>query len=149
VTAPDPGRKSTPGIGIIGMDHVQTGMPVGGEAEARAFYAGLLGLVEVQKPAALSGRGGCWFSGRELSLHIGVETPFVPAGRAHVAFVVHDLDVAREVLSAAGVRQVEDDSGVGYRRSYAFDPFGNRIELVDSRDAGFTEPGRRRVATGS
>jgi len=28
---------------IIGLDHVQVAMPPGGEAQARAFYAGVLG----------------------------------------------------------------------------------------------------------
>ena len=33
----------------------------------------------------------------------------------------------------------EDDSGAGIARCYTADPFGNRIELVDAMDAGFTE----------
>jgi catechol 2,3-dioxygenase-like lactoylglutathione lyase family enzyme len=43
---------------IVGVDHVQITVPPDGVAEARAFYCGLLGLREVEKPEALRGRGG-------------------------------------------------------------------------------------------
>ena len=35
---------------VTSIDHVQLAMPPGGEAEARAFYEGLLGIPEVPKP---------------------------------------------------------------------------------------------------
>ena len=38
----------------------------------------------------------------------------------------------------AGVAIEEDDSGLPVARCYIRDPFGNRIELVDERDAGFS-----------
>jgi hypothetical protein len=43
---------------VIAIEHVQLAMPPGREEEARAFYAGLLGMVEVRKPAHLAARGG-------------------------------------------------------------------------------------------
>ncbi|MGO3210796.1 MAG: glyoxalase, partial [Brachybacterium sp.] len=43
------------------LHHVQVSMPRGSEAAARRFYAEAVGLTEVDKPAALAGRGGCWF----------------------------------------------------------------------------------------
>ena len=46
---------------IVGLDHVQLAMPPGQEEQARAFYGGCLGLVEVEKPEPLASRGGCWF----------------------------------------------------------------------------------------
>jgi hypothetical protein len=45
---------------IVRIDHVQLAMPRGGEDSARAFYAGLLEIPEVPKPAALVERGGAW-----------------------------------------------------------------------------------------
>src|SRR5919112_579014 len=72
---------------IGGLDHVQLAMPRGGEERARAYFGGLLGLVEVEKPAALAGRGGVWFGlpdGRQL--HLGVEEAFRPSAKAHPAF---------------------------------------------------------------
>lgn len=46
---------------IVGVDHVQLAMPAGREAEARAFYAGLLGIPELAKPPVLAARSGAWF----------------------------------------------------------------------------------------
>ncbi|MGI9019017.1 MAG: GNAT family N-acetyltransferase [Euzebya sp.] len=39
-----------------GLHHVQLAIPSGGEALARSFYGGVLGLTEVPKPAALATR---------------------------------------------------------------------------------------------
>ncbi len=47
---------------VEGLDHVQLAMPRGGEERARAYFAGLLGLAELEKPPALAGRGGVWFA---------------------------------------------------------------------------------------
>ena len=115
---------------VTGLDHVQVAIPEGAEDAARAFYGGLLGLTEVAKPAALASRGGCWFSGPGVSIHLGVERPFAAAAKAHVALAVADLDAARNELHAAGVPLVDDGLDVGFRRFYVQDPFGNRIELV-------------------
>ena len=126
---------------IVGLDHVQLAIPAGTEGEARRFYGSLLGLTEVPKPAALDGRGGCWFVGPGVALHLGVEADFRPARKAHVALLVEDLDRLRSTLSAAGVPTSDEDAPIGVRRFYASDPFGNRLELVDRRDAGFTGRG--------
>ena len=37
---------------------------------------------------------------------------------------------------------VEDDSGLPVVRCYVHDPFGNRIELIDAADAGFSVSAR-------
>lgn len=127
---------------ITGLDHVQLAMPAGGEAAARAFYGGLLGLEEVAKPAALAPRGGCWFVGTGtaggVAIHLGVEADFRPARKAHVALLVDDLAHLQATLEGAGVTIADDPVEIGVRRFHAFDPFGNRLELVDGRDAGFT-----------
>jgi len=65
----------------------------------------------------------------------------VPARKAHVALHVPDLDGLRAALSAARADTRDDTDAIGVRRFYAFDPFGNRLELVDARDAGFTARG--------
>jgi catechol 2,3-dioxygenase-like lactoylglutathione lyase family enzyme len=123
---------------LTGIDHVQLAIPAGGEDAARAFYVGLLGLEEVPKPAALAGRGGCWLSGPGIAIHLGVEEPFAPARKAHVAFLVDDLDGLQAALRRAGVTIHHDPADIGVRRFHASDPFDNRLELVDARDGGFT-----------
>ena len=96
-------------------------------------------MTEVAKPAPLAVRGGCWFVATGVALHFGVEEPFQPWRRAHVALLVDDLDGLRAKLEAAGTVTIDDPAPIGVRRFHTKDPFGNRIELVDRRDAGFSE----------
>ena len=116
--------------GIVGIDHVQVAVPAGGEDVARGFYGDLLGMREIPKPAALAGRGGCWFTAGAAVLHLGVEEPFAPARKAHPAFLVGDLDALQRALEAAGSECVRSDGELpGVRRFHTSDPFGNRIEF--------------------
>ena len=131
------------GIELVGVDHVHLTMPTGGEAAARRFYGGVLGLREVSRPPELSDRGGCWFMGSGVAIHLGVDQRFVAAKKAHPGLVVADLGGTRLALEAAGVPVHEDESTLPVRRCYTADPFGNRIELIDVRDAGFTDPAAR------
>lgn len=116
---------------ITSLDHVQVAMPAGEEAAARAFYGELLGLREIPKPDHLAKRGGCWFKGPQLELHLGVESDFRPARKAHPAFGVPGLRELRERLERAGVEIVEDTQLEDHDRFYAFDPFGNRLEFIE------------------
>ena len=117
-------------VGVIRLDHVQLAMPAGREAEAVAFYDGLLGIPHVPKPRHLARRGGCWFEQRELKVHLGVERDFHPATKAHPAFVVDDVQGLPRALTAAGYTVTDDEPLDGYDRVYVHDPFGNRIELM-------------------
>ncbi len=117
------------------IDHVQLAMPSGGEPLARTFYAGLLGIPETPKPAHLATRGGCWFEDGDLKVHLGVESDFRPAKKAHPALQVEDLPRLMATLRAAGVELVDDEPLEGYDRVYAYDPFGNRLELMEPRPA--------------
>jgi catechol 2,3-dioxygenase-like lactoylglutathione lyase family enzyme len=130
-------------IAVVGLDHVQLTMPPRRERDARRFYADLLGMREVDKPAELGPRGGCWFVAPGTAVHLGIDHRFIAARKAHAAFVVADLGAARVALTAAGAVVRDDDSGLPLRRLYTEDPFGNRLELIDARDAGFTDPAAR------
>ena len=122
-------------MSVIALDHIQLAMPAGREAEARAFYAGLFGLAEVEKPAALAQRGGCWFERGLVKVHLGVEPEFRPARKAHPAFLVEDLPALVASLAAAGHPALPDLELPGYDRVYGDDPFGNRIELMQPLSA--------------
>ncbi len=115
---------------VSAIDHVQVAAPPGCEAEARRFYGEVLGLDEVEKPPSLARRGGVWFRVGAQQLHVGVETEFAPARKAHPAFAVDDLDVLAARLGAAGVEVLWDDELPGVRRLYADDPWGNRLEFL-------------------
>lgn len=117
---------------IAAIDHVQLAMPPGGEDAARAFYCGVLGLNEVEKPMPLAARGGCWFELRPVRLHLGVEQEFRPARKAHPALLVDDLPRFIATLQARGLAVREDNALPHLPRANIDDPFGNRIELVAS-----------------
>ena len=110
---------------IYQVDHVQLAMPSGGEESAVGFYEGLLGLPRVPKPPHLEARGGCWFSNGAVALHLGIEADFRPARKAHPALLVEDLAALEELLRAGGAEVYRDQPLDG------FDPFGNRIELME------------------
>jgi catechol 2,3-dioxygenase-like lactoylglutathione lyase family enzyme len=119
------------GFGFVRLHHVQLAIPPGGEDVARAFYGGVLGLAEVDKPAVLRARGGCWFTGGGWEVHLGVEPEFVPARKAHPGVLVHDLDDLAAALVAAGRTAGWDPHFPGHRRLYAYDGHGNRLEFLE------------------
>jgi catechol 2,3-dioxygenase-like lactoylglutathione lyase family enzyme len=118
---------------LLRIEHVQLAMPSGEEEKARAFYGGLLEISEVPKPPQLALRGGVWFERGDLKIHLGVETDFRPARKAHPAFLVRDLAALSMRLRAAGAEVVDDDAMPGYERVYVSDPFGNRLELMEPK----------------
>jgi predicted enzyme related to lactoylglutathione lyase len=119
-------------VAVYGIDHVQVAIPGGGEALARRFYGDLLGLTEIPKPPNLAARGGAWFQCGSFQLHLGVESEFRPAKKAHPALLVRDLTDLLKVLTAAGCEVTYDSESVqGCNRAFTSDPFGNRIELVE------------------
>ncbi len=105
-------------------------MPPGEEASATEFYEGLLGIPRVAKPSHLEVRGGCWFESDNVRIHLGVESDFRPAKKAHPALVAEDLAALRSRLAEAGVEIVDDQPLPGFNRFYVSDPFGNRLEVV-------------------
>lgn len=123
------------------LHHVHVTCARGGEDAARRFYADGLGLTEVPKPAALAGRGGCWFRGVDAAgqtvaeVHVGIADPVVPARKGHPAFVVDDAGQ----LEAVGLRLTglgfEVDWGerhtfAGFERFHTADAAGNRVEIL-------------------
>jgi catechol 2,3-dioxygenase-like lactoylglutathione lyase family enzyme len=121
---------------IIGVDHVQLAMPAGGEDAARRFYGDVLGFEEVAKPSALAGRGGAWFRSGGVQLHLGVEADFRPARKAHPAFRVEGLTALIVRCVDAGYPVERAVPLPGLERVHVADPFGNRIELIEVRNAG-------------
>jgi catechol 2,3-dioxygenase-like lactoylglutathione lyase family enzyme len=115
------------------LHHVQVSCPEGGEDAARRFYADALGIAEVAKPPVLAARGGCWFRGEQVEVHVGVEASFAPARKAHPAFVVADIDALAARVEAHGFPVTWDDDFPGYRRFYTTDSHGNRVEILAPR----------------
>lgn len=117
-------------MSFIAIDHVQLAMPSGEEETARRFYRDLLGMTEVAKPPEPAKRGGCWFESGSVQIHLGVETDFRPAKKAHPALRCREYAAFTDKLSKAGVEIAPDTSIPGVLRCHIHDPFGNRIELI-------------------
>lgn len=134
------------------LHHVQVSMPTGREDEARSFWATALGLSEVEKPADLAGRGGCWFRAYAADgsvaaeIHVGVEEPFAPARKAHPALGVSSRGqleaLAARIESGGGeIVWTERHTFAGYERFHTSDPFGNRVEVLSPAVEGAVVPG--------
>lgn len=118
-------------MAVTGIDHVRIAIPAGEEDRARAFYGGVLGMVELPKRASLGERGGAWFACGGQQLHLGADgADFQAARKAHPALLVDDLAAAIAACESAGVAVVRDAPIPGYERAFVHDPFGNRIELM-------------------
>ncbi|WP_031076465.1 VOC family protein [Streptomyces sp. NRRL WC-3742] len=120
---------------FVRLDHVQLDIPAGAEDECRAFWNGVLGMDELPKPPVLAARGGCWFRGGGVEVHLGVTPDFRPARKGHPGILVHSLDALAERLAAHGHEVVWDDNLPGHRRFYADDTVGNRLEFLEPEAA--------------
>jgi catechol 2,3-dioxygenase-like lactoylglutathione lyase family enzyme len=125
---------------VDSVHHVPLAMPRGEQAAARAFFVDVLGMTEIDKPAVLAARGGVWFGAGGVERHLDVEDDVRPAGKAHPGIVVNDLTALVEHRAGAGHNMHGDRNFPGFRRAYAHDPFGNRLEFLEPSpiDAGLS-----------
>jgi len=121
------------GFEFAQLHHVQLAIPPGGEDACRAFWGAALGMDELAKPPELAARGGCWFRGGGLEVHLGVENEFAAAKKAHPGVLVRDLRGLAARFDAAGVAVKWDDGFPGFSRFYTHDPFGNRLEFLEPK----------------
>ncbi|MCA1635863.1 MAG: VOC family protein [Acidobacteria bacterium] len=122
-------------INIRRLNHVQICVPFGEEERARQFYGGLLGLEEIEKPEVLKKNGGLWYKIADIQLHVGVEEMGDRASKRHPAFEVENVGEVRAYFESQGVRVKDEPSLPGVERFSFFDPFGNRIELLENTGA--------------
>ena len=127
---PEP-ATADPTFELLPLHHVQLAIPRGGEDRCRAFWGGVLGMRELEKPPVLAARGGCWFRGGGLEVHLGVEEPFAAARKAHPGLLVVGLADLATALERAGHEVTWDDDFPGHDRFYSADPFGNRLEFLE------------------
>lgn len=113
------------------LDHVQLCIPKGKEDEARIFYGEILRLTEIEKPEALKPNGGMWYEIGDIQLHIGTEDIAPNKSKRHPAFEVENLKVVVTYLASRGVKLKDDIPIPNIERISIFDPFGNRIELLE------------------
>lgn len=123
---------------ILSIDHIQLTMPEGQEHLAREFYGELLGMPEVEKPKSLAGRGGVWFEGGGLKVHLGVDSEFVAAQKAHPGFKASNIDLLATELQSKGFQVAAGSALPGIKRIFTNDPFGNRVEFLQDVEADVT-----------
>ena len=111
-------------------DHIQICIPPGKENQAREFYTDILKLKEIPKPAALIPNGGLWYEIAGIQLHLGTEEETCRSKR-HPAFEIENIYDARKYLEFNGVLTQDEKEIPGVIRFSFFDPFGNRIELLE------------------
>lgn len=114
------------------VQHVSVGFAAGREAEARAFYGGVLGLAEKPRPLGLKALPVIWFDAgdddHEVHL-LATEGYAAPRGN-HLCLQVDDLDGLRADLTARGIA-IREAQPIDQRpRFMVEDPFGNGIELT-------------------
>lgn len=112
---------------ISGIDHLHLTAPQGEEDRARDFYGGVLGLDEATAPPALAGRGGVWFEGGNVRLHLG---PDERSACYFATFRARSLEALRAALTANKIRFEEEETLEGAARLYCRDPFGNHLEFL-------------------
>ena len=113
----------------MALHHVQVSGPAGCEDAMRAFYVGVLGMVEIEKPERLRARGGAWFRAGAAEIHVGIERDFTPARKAHPGIAVADLAALAARVADSGADVTWDDNIPGWRRFHTADPVGNRLEF--------------------
>lgn len=118
---------------FLGFEHVQLIIPHGEERRAREFYVDVLGFTEIVRPESLGGRGGGWFRNGGVNLHLGSERDFHATTKGHPAWLVPDLASLVARCEAAG-HPIEPAVPLpGFDRVHVYDPFGNRLELMERR----------------
>ncbi len=83
--------------------------------------------------AILKKRGGCWFESGLVKIHLGIDKEFRAATKAHPGLLVQGLKAIAEACRAGGFQVVDDEPLEGYDRIYVYDPFGNRLELMERK----------------
>lgn len=118
---------------FVRLHHVQLAIPAGSEAQCRRFWRDIVGMTELEKPSGLAARGGCWFRGGGVEVHLGVEEDFAPARKAHPGILVENLHSLAARLEAAGTQVIWDGEFPGHERFYSYDLLGNRLEFMEAR----------------
>ncbi|MFN8576041.1 MAG: VOC family protein [Candidatus Sericytochromatia bacterium] len=112
------------------LNHVQLCIPPNQEEKARDFYINILGLKEIEKTESLKKNGGFWLEIADIQLHIGIEEGQNKSKR-HPAFEVEDLESLKKLLIQNNIQIKEDTPILNQNRFSFFDPFGNRIEVLE------------------
>jgi len=119
---------------ICAFDHVNVSIPKeeGSTSTARAFYFDFLKLREIEKPVEMKNRTGFWCACGDLQLHVSLEDfAYRSHTKAHFAIRIKNMDDFIKKSKDFGVALQAAES-LKARRFHMRDPFGNRIELIET-----------------
>jgi catechol 2,3-dioxygenase-like lactoylglutathione lyase family enzyme len=106
-------------------------LPAGRKGRA-GFLLGCSALLKSQNRPNWQNAAASGSNQENVRLHVGVEADFHPARKAHPAFIVDDLDEWIEKVQLEGYTTDTSQPPLdGYKRAHIYDPFGNRIELME------------------
>ena len=98
-------------------------------AKAKAFYGGLLGLEEIDRPESFD-FPGAWYRIGAVLIHIVGRPQRDAETTAHFALWVKDVRAAAKTIEAAGCEVKWDKRKIeGVDRFFTRDPDANRIEI--------------------
>lgn len=100
------------------------------EDAMRAFYLGLLGMIEMRAPDDAPAAGGFWAVSGTRQVYFGQSPDFQQPRHERPAFVYPNLDAIAQTLASAGHVAVWDTSLAYVRRLEVTDPAGNPIALI-------------------
>jgi glyoxylase I family protein len=98
-------------------------------ARARRFYAEVLGLPEVERPANFV-TPVVWFEVGDEQIHLIPSDHADTESPRHFALHVEDARAAREHLRSQGIPIEETIPIAGADRFFIQDPDGNKVELI-------------------
>lgn len=124
---------------ILGAHH--TSFPVKDIERSKAFYGGLLGLVEKPRPPALVAMfPGAWYQAGRCEVHliqypdgldVGAPPPSLNPMARHAAFAIADYASTVAYLKEHGVTVLETSAEIG--QMWVRDPDGHILELIVDR----------------
>jgi catechol 2,3-dioxygenase-like lactoylglutathione lyase family enzyme len=115
----------------VELNHVNVTVPAALEESAKHFYAEVLGLQQIPKPAGPRQYRGAWYQLGSAQLHLSLEDGVQnDASKRHVCYSVSDIEAAETHFRDAGLEIIPDDKA---SRFFLRDPGGNLIEIAERR----------------
>ena len=116
-----------PGLTVTNIDHCS--VIITDTERSRAFYGGLLGLKEINKPRTFDFIV-VWYDLGNQHLHLLLKDKADTISPRHFALRVEDVPAARAYFKGKGVEVHETTPIPNADRFFIHDPDGNRIEII-------------------
>jgi catechol 2,3-dioxygenase-like lactoylglutathione lyase family enzyme len=119
----------------VRIHHVNVVVAPGATSSVVPFYADVLGLRQVDKPAEGVAQSGAWFDIDDHSqVHVSEREGQVHP-QSHFGLVVDHYDEMLKRLHDAGAPWEDQADIFGGRRGFTRDPAGNRVEILERAGA--------------